>query len=273
MTVALVVSDDIPARSSNGSAAHPYDPRMPTCNGCGRDTDSSDEHLIHRRVGEALLGTTQHVDTAEMRRELLTGYVRFDGAAGEVRRSDVRMDGVIQNLLCAECNSGWANELEAAAGANLFAFLHQGSALDLDIFLRWFLFFQVKAEMYYTRSAPLRSGPMLDLFSRIRDPRATISIRLYCGRVDADPTTWQFTFHRALPGGEVAAGFMLVTHTVIWFMPLDAMDPPIGLTQAREGLRLSNLPAIPPALLTGTIVPVGSVDALGEYVQQNDSLG
>lgn len=51
------------------------------------------------------------------------------------------MDRYIENLLCADCNVGWARELEEEAGANLFRFLHEDGPLDAQLMKRWLVFF------------------------------------------------------------------------------------------------------------------------------------
>jgi len=235
------------------------------CNGCGVDTETSREHLIHRRVGEAILGIRDHPDTEAMRRELLDGYIRFSGNAGDVSHTGVRLDGIVRNLLCRDCNSGWASDLEELAGANLFAFLHEGGHLDLQRFLRWFVFFQFKAHMYYERSEDLASGPLVGLFADLQAAGTTFSMRLFAARLEvSQPDAWQFMFHEALPNAEIALGFLLATHSVLWFMPYESI-PPLPIAQVQDGALLTDLPLLPAHLLGGTLVPRRTIDVLGEH--------
>jgi hypothetical protein len=191
---------------------------MPRCNGCGRDRETSREHLIHFGVGRALLGDPSVSNTEEMRRRL--EHKTFLQAAKDAgspngRGRLIRADMHITSLLCETCNSGWARELEEEAGDHLFNFLNGDAPMDRGLLGRWIRFFAIKCGAYYQRTEWLAAGdrPLLQDLSKPEHPDEPLFM---AEMVDRPSVTWAY-YQRNMT--DMWRGAMIVTQSVIWFLP------------------------------------------------------
>jgi hypothetical protein len=118
----------------------------PVCNACGERNTPSEEHLIHLALGRVVLANPEHT-TETFRAEMRTG--RWRGfrcvAPSKLPRFAALADTRISNLLCGECNMGWARELEQRAGAHLGDVLNRDSPVNARLLRRWLWFFSTKA--------------------------------------------------------------------------------------------------------------------------------
>jgi hypothetical protein len=161
--------------------------RAPTiCNGCGRQMPTSKEHLLHVAVAQVLLKdrrirTGQERDAA-LRRHPFFNELRLhrDPLAGEPERK-IRLDVYVENLICGDCNSTWARELEEEAGSALYQFIHLHRPAQ-DVLREWSFYFATKMWWANRRAEILRWGDLVPVLRAIRE-RSSLdaSIRLAPG--------------------------------------------------------------------------------------------
>ena len=102
------------------------------------------------------------IDTAELRRHLPADYHRIgeDGLPDDSVEPDFRLNGYVENLICADCNGGWVRRLEEDAGPKIYGFVHaHGELSDLETIKRWMVDFAVKGAHCYTRTEGLLRFP------------------------------------------------------------------------------------------------------------------
>lgn len=226
---------------------------MPTkgrCYGCGRVGRLTAEHFIHHRIGQVALGDDM-LGTAEVRLRLPRGYDQAVGHPENVVRVDGRIDGVIHNLFCRECNGGWADRLERTAGDALWRFTFENGGLQVPVVHRWLFFLSLKFLWYYEPAAVPRPQSLLDNFARARNPTHPPPHRLLAGRVDGSPEHWDFAAaYFGGPGPPALEAFLAVVHGVIWCLASSELTEgshrlSLPLVEAVEGRRWSELALIP----------------------------
>lgn len=240
-------------------------PRMaPLCAGCGVRTSTTREHLIHGDVARMLVANFD-IDGASARRRLPGAYARSSThpAKPEIAALDPR-DGVIKDLLCATCNSTWAQDLESRAARHLHAFFSGAEALDAPLVVRWLAFLSVKVFAYH-RSVWTREEPFGECLSHVAsgDDISRPGV-LYVARGDGPLESWMF--QSCLTGDLTLAGKRLYSAFALrgfaWVLRIaDPERTDIGvethLTPATPGLRVSEVAAAARAPLAVLGLPNG----------------
>lgn len=210
------------------------------CNGCSKRRQLTKEHLISLPIGQVIVGQ-RDTNTDAMRRLLPMNNVQmFIGERlQEPPEADKRLDMYVKNLLCGECNGGWAIQLEETVGPILYGFVHLRDRLSaIRELKRWMVFFAVKAELYYKRTEVLADGgPLFPVLGKLVDPDVAVGFELYVGVFDASPKRWQFGF-AADPGlGQWPVLLWVHFWGVLFVLVVPGIAFTVPLSRATEGLR------------------------------------
>lgn len=209
------------------------------CNGCRRRRPTSKEHLIHLAVGRALM-RDRTMDRATMQARLADdywgGFKQYDQGLVDETSRPAPLGWWVRDLICRDCNGGWAKRLEERAGAHLYEFLHVYAEADATLLGRWAWFFAFKARFYYRRTEVLRSGPLADVLPHLAGARLSQLPPVWLSRLDASPRRWRFALHY---------DWAFVTNTVVWVAQSKRnMRPPFAARALEDGLRVIDLPRV-----------------------------
>lgn len=170
-----------------------------------------------------------------------------DGLPDDSVAPDLRLNGYVENLVCADCNGGWVRRLEEDAGASIYGFVHDHDQLtSLEFIKRWMVYFAVKGAHYYARTEDLAEVPAyLPILTKVSHPGTIVELSLYVARIDVDPERWRFTY-TANPLLARADPVMLrvVFWGVVFALADPAAPPPVEMTEAVEGLSLEDAQTI-----------------------------
>lgn len=152
------------------------------CNGCGKRKPTSKEHLVHVAVARVLLKDRgirdgKERDEAFRSDPFFAGLQLYrDPLQGDPERP-IFMSVWIEDLLCRDCNGGWARELEEDAGNNLYQFIHlHRPARDLR---GWAFYYAIKLWWAQRRAELLKWGDLVPVLQSIRETRdVSTSIRV-----------------------------------------------------------------------------------------------
>lgn len=211
-----------------------------TCNGCGENQALTKEHLISLPIGRVIVKRND-VDTTSMRRLLATDNVRVKNIESHDAQpiANTRLDGYIENLLCANCNQGWAIALEEVVGPLLYDFVHlRGRLSDTKTLKRWMAFFSVKGAFYYDRTEWLATdGPYQPLLGIVADPMKEVEFQLLVARLDVSPRNWRFGFGADPLLGEWPVMLWIHFWGVLFVLADPGTKPPVRMTVASDGVR------------------------------------
>jgi hypothetical protein len=223
------------------------------CNACGEDKPGSREHLIHVHVGRVLAQVGAEIPGDEVRRTLRQGML----GEFEIHKSDAETrpaflaDKVVQDLLCRDCNSGWANELEVEAAEHLAILLADRRRARGEVLRRWAAFFAIKAWWIDRRTTPLREGPLRPVLEILATASATIELPIRLARLDTSPSRWMFALWIDPTDPPSFRTIAWVTRSVLWVFMLQSYQPkgqPLPFrTRELESLYLRQLPTIRPS--------------------------
>ncbi len=213
-----------------------------TCSGCDKQAQLTKEHLISLPIGRVVLrNRNKELTTKEMRAKLPTGYFRLDvgGRPAETKVPDLRLDGYIENILCADCNGGWAIDLEEHVGPMLYKFVHlKGHLKDVNTLKRWMAFFAIKGAFYYQRTEALaENGPYHPLLGKISRPEVAVEFPLYVARLDVRPKRWQFSYVADPLVGEWPVMLWIHFWGVLFVLAIPGSVPRVPMSDGVEGLR------------------------------------
>jgi hypothetical protein len=153
------------------------------CNGCGKREATSREHLVHVAVARVLLKDRQ-IRTGKERDEAFRSDPFFarlqlyrDPLEGEPERP-ISMSVWIRDLLCPDCNGGWAKKLEEDAGNDLYQFVHLHRPASVDL-RGWAFYFAIKLWWSQRRAELLRWGDLVPVMRSIKETRdVSTSVRV-----------------------------------------------------------------------------------------------
>jgi hypothetical protein len=189
------------------------------------------------------------IGTAELRGNLARDYHRIgdDGLPDDSVEPDLRLNGYVENLICAECNGGWIRRLEEDAGASIYGFVHAHDELtSLETIKRWMVYFAVKGAHYYVRTEDLASIPAyLPILTKVSHPGSTVELSLYVARIDVDPERWDFTYvANPMLIRDDPVMLRIVFCGVLFALADPEAPPPLEMAEAVEGLTLEDTQTI-----------------------------
>lgn len=128
--------------------------------------------------------------------------------------------GVIKDLLCADCNNTWSQELEAAAARHMHKFAAGDVRLNRSLVLRWLAFFTTKMLAYHRGTWDRAEFPYGDSLHEIACgwPLGRGS-RLLMARIDS-ARTWSFQWAMRTETHETGSTFLsgLGMRGLIWML-------------------------------------------------------
>jgi hypothetical protein len=230
-----------------------------TCNGCGRDTAPSKEHLIHLAIGRVIFRNKQ-LNTDQLRERLNKGWLAeyrayADPMAPVESGKPVKLDMWVRNLICKACNKGWAKTLEEETGHRLYNFVHGEGPVSDPLFRKWAWFFSVKIWRYYRRNEALGEGllyPMLRPIAQDK-PEDDLPPILVCrmqpnsrkASQEALDKRWRFGW---FPGEPRAISFVLWGTAFFEVLPHEDGTPrllPFDTVPLTDGLVRKDIPMVP----------------------------
>ena len=236
-----------------------------TCNACGSEGPTSREHLIHVAIGRVILAD-RGLSSDEVRRRLQEEeYREFRRYAigqgfplGEKDVGQAWFNTEIRGLICRSCNSGWAKDLEEAAGPRLYSFVHLHGQADEQVLRRWAAFFAIKLWWAYRRTEVLADGALRSILPKLADPKVQVEPSVCVARLHgASPQRWNF----AGTMGGWAAGLdgpyiPWIIRGVVWIFVLakrHTTGGPIPSTELVNGVTLADIERVGPADLVALL--------------------
>jgi hypothetical protein len=225
---------------------------LPICNGCGKQAPTSKEHFLHVAIARVMLGNMS-MPEAEVRARLarppyseIELYTHLSRGGGR-ERPMYPHKAMIRNLLCRDCNNGWANELELSAARNMHDFI-QGGRANGDVLRRWAWFFFSKAWWLHRKTDKLAQGFAVPGISVLRQEGYGVKLPpVRLARVTFNPTAWNtlwtVTEHMFTPGPRFVVWGL---RGLVWFVVAEptADDLPVPSVEVLEGLRFPRVPPL-----------------------------